>query len=185
MGNIVPALFWLVPTTLGLISIVRQHEFTGIGVGLLILGVIVGWLGVNQFGLYQNARMRRRLLIVLSKGQDLPTEKFFVGYSSPRYSGIVDAHEDVGFLCLAKEALVFVSETRMVDIKRADISLIRFRSNVHSVLVLGRWISVEGFKSGVPVRLLVEPRERNTMLGNLMYGGKLRRRLEAWASSDV
>ena len=61
-----------------------------------------------------------------------------------------------------------------------QIKGVRFRPNVHTMVGLGRWVSVEATAAGKPIRLLVEPREKRTMLGNKRYGKALRTRLEAW-----
>jgi hypothetical protein len=59
---------------------------------------------------------------------------------------------------------------------------VRFRANVHTVIGLGRWISIEGFADGKPIRLLIEPRERPQLLGNLRYSKRLAQRIRRWAS---
>jgi len=177
MGNLIPALVWLVPTLIGLQRVVQTHQLFGIGLVYLGLATILGWLALNQFGFYQNGRMRRRLLAILGKNNGLPPERFFVGFSTPKYSGALDAHEDVGFLCATDECLVFISETRTSDLRKDEITKISFRPNVHTMVGLGRWISIEGKKNGQPVRMLIEPRERNTMLGNLFYGKRFIQKL--------
>jgi hypothetical protein len=48
------------------------------------------------------------------------------------------------------------------------------------LLGLGRWISLEGVADGKPIRLLIEPRERPTLLGNLLFSKALAGRLRRW-----
>jgi hypothetical protein len=57
---------------------------------------------------------------------------------------------------------------------------VRYRPNVHTLLGLGRWISIEGEVHGRPIRLRVESRVRDTMLGNLALGPWLRDSIERW-----
>ena len=157
------------------------HDFLGTGVDYLLLATVAGWIALNFFGFYQNGAMRRQLEKKLS---DLPQERVFVGCTSPKYTGLLDAHEDVGFLVFGDRALVFVSETKTVDLARNEIKRVMFRPNVHSLLGLGRWIAIEGAKGSHEVRMMIEPRERNTMLGNVLIGGALRKRIEAWRRSS-
>jgi len=180
MGNLIPAAVWLVPAIFGIRSIVATHELAGTGLGILAFATGLGWLALNQFGLYQNSRMKIRLTAILGKTAKLPQERFFVGFSSPKFTGVLDAHEDVGFLCLGKDSISFVSETRVVELKRAEVTQVEFRPNVHSMVGLGRWISIEALRSGVRIRMLIEPRERRTMLGNLREGKPLKLALQAW-----
>jgi hypothetical protein len=185
MGNLIPAFFWLPLATYGLYLMFQRHQIISQGIWCLVGATVVGWLSLNQFGFFQNAAMRRRLAEILNSDEDLPKDRAFVGFASPRYTGVLDAHEDVGFLCFTPNALLFVGERRTVEMPRECVKSIRYRPNVHSLMGLGRWISVEGEASHHVVRMLVEPRERQTMLGNLRYGPKLKARIEAWATSGM
>lgn len=181
LGNLVPALGWLPLVAGGLIVISLTNDLLGLGLALVVAGNVVGWLLLNQFGLYQNAAMRRELERMLERrGESLTGKSYFVGFATPRYTGLVDAHEDVGFLVVQPEQLRFVSETRTVPILRLEVRRIRFRANVHSVLGLGRWICVEGVSGGKEFRLLVEPRQHRTMLANMMASRTMLRELQTW-----
>ncbi len=181
MGNIIPALFWLPAAAAGLTWMIVNSQILGLGLWLLVLSTVLGWIALNQFGFYQNGRMRRQLEKILRAGQgDLTQDRNFVGYASPKYAGMLDAHEDVGFLCFLPDRLRFVSETRMVEMSREQVKSVRFRANVHTMVGLGRWISVEGETDGKPIRLLIEPRDRGTMLGNLRMGKKLQSKIRRW-----
>ena len=140
----------------------------------------MGWLSLSLFGLWGNATMRR-LLDARIKDQG---ERWFVGFASPKYTGLLDAHEDVGFLIFGKDVLTFAGDSRRVEILRDDVVRVRFRPNVHSVVGLGRWVSVEGVVKGSPIRMFVESRERPTMLGNLRLSRKLRKRIESWVADE-
>jgi len=181
LGNVIPLLFWLPLTLAGIAVAVVREEVLGTGLWLIVAATVVGWLALNQFGFYQNGRMRRELeRLMRAKGEDLSADRTFVGFASPRYHGLLDAHEDIGFLRILPDRLRFVSENRVLEVPKEDIREVRYRPNVHTIVGLGRWISVEGTAEGRPIRLLVEPRERGTMLGNLRYGPKLRAKLRRW-----
>jgi hypothetical protein len=181
MGNLIPALFWIVPTLAGIRFILTTHNLMGVGLWFLILGDVLGWLALNQFGLYQNSRMKRRLLAILGKGGQLSDDRIFVGFSSPKYTGVLDAHEDVGFLCFEQDEVAFISETRRLNIKKEEIERVQFRPNVHSMVGLGRWISIEGVRNKTAIRMLVEPREKRTMAGNFLLGNKVRTKIRLWS----
>ena len=183
LGNVVPAIFWVPPATVGLFLVVVKGQFLGTGLWLLILSTVLGWLAVNQFGFFENARMRKQLTNILkATGQELPKEHYFVGFATPKYSSILDAHEDVGFLCIYSDRVSFISESRNLELSKSDLKLVRFRPNVHSLIFLGRWISLEGISGGRPIRLLIEPREKVTLFGNRRFGAKLQKHLAKWIS---
>jgi hypothetical protein len=181
LGNLIPALFWLPPALAGLFQLLTKGQFIGTGLWLLILSTILGWLAVNQFGFFENGAMRRQLeRILMAEERKLSSDSFFVGFASPTYSSMLDAHEDVGFLSVQADSLKFISESRTIEIFKSDVTEIRFRANVHSVIFLGRWISVEAKTGGKPIRLLIEPREKSTLLGNRIFGSKLLAHLRKW-----
>jgi hypothetical protein len=181
LGNLIPALFWLPPAAIGIYQVIVKDQFIGTGLWLLVLSTILGWLSVNQFGFFENRKMRKQLERILEvDGRTFKGDQFFVGFASPKYSSMLDAHEDVGFLRLMSDRLIFVSETRNVEVMKSDITGIRFRPNVHSVVGLGRWVSIEGKVGEQPIRLLVEPREKTTLFGNRLYGSKLKIKLANW-----
>jgi hypothetical protein len=157
-----------------------NREWAGPGLYLILLGTLAGWISLNFFGLFQNRKMREELSKILDADRVLPADRLFVGFTTPKYTGLLDAHEDVGFLCFSAETLRFVSETRTVDVEKGNVKRVVFRPNVHSVLGLGRWVCVEGERKGTEIRMLLEPRERPTMLGNLRYGRRMRDKIESW-----
>ena len=181
LGNLIPALFWLPLGAVGLFKMIKKLEAFGPGLWFLIAATALGWLALNQFGLFENFKMKLQLQRILAAKKEFPDgDKFFVGFASPSYSSAIDAHEDVGYLFLLPDSLKFVSETRKVDLARADIKSVRFRTNVHSLLLLGRWVSVEGEIAGKPVRMSIEPRERRTLLQNRRFSKQLRARIQKW-----
>ena len=180
MGNVVPALFWFVPTAVGLALIATSRAIANEALYALAAGIALGWAALNQVGFWDNARMRSELLERLEAKDPVPLDHWFVGFATNNFFGLLDAHEDVGFLVFEPNQLTFISETRRLEIERRSVGEIRYRLNAHSVLGLGRWVSVEGHQAGVRIRLQVEPREHRTMLKNLLASKALRQKLETW-----
>jgi len=181
LGNLIPALFWFPPAAVGVYLLATKGQLIGLGLWLLMASTVLGWLAVNQFGFFENKRMRKNLERILqTEDRDLTGEHVFVGFATPKYSSMLDAHEDVGFLRILSDRLVFVSETRTVEILKGDVTGARFRPNVHTVIGLGRWIGVDAKLGDKPIRLLVEPRERVTLLGNFLFGKTLLKKLRSW-----
>ena len=176
LGNLMPFLAWLPFAAWGVWTVARDRAVTPAGLGWLAFATLVGWASVSLFGLWGNAAMRRQLAARIKD----PGERWFVGFASPKFSGLLDAHEDVGFLILGKDVLLFAGDSRRVELPKDCVARVGFRPNVHSCLGLGRWVSVEGVVRGTPVRMLLEPRERSTMLGNFRLSGRLRREIENW-----
>jgi hypothetical protein len=181
IGNLVPLLFWLPLTALGVAWLVYRNELFGPGLILIAVGTVLGWLALDQFGFYENGLMRRTLERILKdRGEPLPQDRNFVGFASPKYTGMLDAHEDVGFFYMLPDRAVFVSETRKVEMYRAQAQSVRFRPNIHTAVGLGGWISLEGEAEGGPIRLQIEPRDRRTMLGNLRRRKAVRDKIRRW-----
>ncbi|HEY0867074.1 MAG TPA: hypothetical protein VGE01_06845 [Fimbriimonas sp.] len=181
IGNLIPMLFWLPPTMIGLVWMGLKAQLVGPGLGLVALGTILGWLALNQFGFYENGRMRRQLERILADRQEeLPVDRNFVGFATPSYTGLVDAHEDVGFFYLRPSEAVFISETRKLEIERLSLADVRFRPNIHTFVGLGGWISLEGHNEGKPFRLMIEPRDRRTLIGNLRRREAVRSKIRRW-----
>ncbi|HVT12165.1 MAG TPA: hypothetical protein VHE55_07850 [Fimbriimonadaceae bacterium] len=184
MGNLIPILCMLPFGLVGTLLMVKAHEVTAVGVVLCVLALVVGWLAVNQFGFFGNAKLRREIQRkVLAKAGKDASGGTFVGFARPSYIGLLDAHEDLGFLFVGAESLEYLGEQHQVSVAKADVKGVRFRANVHSLLGLGRWVSIEAIHKGKPVRLLVEPREEATLLGNRKRGTRLRKEIEEWRRS--
>lgn len=143
-----------------------------------------GWLAVNFLGLTGNASMKAELTRRYEK--DHPhdrREKWFVGFARPTFKSYLDPHEDVGFLVLDSSRLLFLGESRKVELHRDQITGIGFRANIHSWLGLGRWVTVDAVLDGKPGRLMIEPRERKTLIGNRRLGTEVHRALLDWSQS--
>lgn len=182
LGNLIPATVWLIPAAYGLAVMASTRILLGPGLVLLGVSTILGWLALNSFGLFENLQMQKELEKILESRKDkLGAESWFVGLTTPKYRGLLDAHEDVGFLEILPDRLSFVSETRKIEFPLSEVRSVGYRANVHSVVLLGRWVSLEGESGGKPIRMLLEPRESGTMLGNFRESRVLRARLVSWA----
>lgn len=150
-----------------------------------IAGTLVfGWLAVNFFGLTGNSSMKAELTARFEKEHPNDRrEKWFVGFARPIFKSYLDPHEDVGFLVLDAGRLLFLGESRRVELHRDQITSVGFRANIHSWLGLGRWVTVEAVLDGKPGRLMIEPRERKTLIGNRRLGTEIHRALLDWSQS--
>jgi hypothetical protein len=184
MGNLLPLLFWLPPTTYGVYWMAKNGQIVGLGLWCLIAASILGWLAVNFLGLWQNRRMRRQLARILDAKGEKVMDSPFVGIATPSYSSLLDPHEDVGFLKFEPGRLIFLSETRRLELNRPGLKRVNFRANVHTLLGLGRWVCIEGEIEGKPIRLQVEPREKPTLLANMLYSKSLMQRIQRWLKED-
>jgi hypothetical protein len=185
LGNVVPIIFWLLPTAGGVYWTFLIGRATGkvLGPGLWLLlgGQVLGWIFLNLFGLFENGRMRRDSMRNLAlRRPPAPGPVVFVGCASSKHHSMLDAHEDVGFLAFGPHELEFIGDQNRMRILREQITTVRYLPNVHTIVGLGRWVSVEASINGLPVRLLLEPRERNTMSGNLALSGWLKKTIEDW-----
>jgi hypothetical protein len=181
LGNLLPALFFLPFLVWGIYWMHQNDTILGKGLWLVALGTALGWVGLNIFGLVGNAFMRRELKReLIAKGINFDDPHFFVGFASPKFINMLDAHEDIGFLFLRAEIVEFVGESNDVKIPRGEITRIHFRPNVHTWVGLGRWICIEGTHKKVRFRMSVEPREKNYLLLNLFTSGAVRAKIEAW-----
>ncbi len=180
-----PAIFWFPLASIGVFLIAKQGQYLGSGLWFLVASTIVGWFAVNQFGFFENEKMRKHLERIL-KAQERPIEGEFIftGFATPKYSSMVDAHEDVGFLRIMPDRLQFISETRSMEILKSDVKEVGYRANVHSILGLGGWVSVDATVGNRKFRLLVEPRERNTMLTSKKFRRRLVTRLNGWLKGE-
>ncbi len=152
-----------------------------------IAGTLVsGWLAVNFLGLTGNSSMKKALTEQYEEEHHHDRrEKWFVGFARPSFQSYLDPHEDVGFLVLDSGRLLFLGESRKVELHRDQITGIGFRPNIHSWLGLGRWVTVDAVLDGKPGRLMIEPREKKTLIGNKKLGTEIHRALLDWSQSPI
>jgi hypothetical protein len=185
MGNLIPALFGLPLMAVGLVLMYRSGQVLGRELLWVVGGLALGWIAVNFFGLFQNRAMRHDMQMRLdARGGDQGRVKWFVGVATPTFVGVLDPHEDVGFLLLHDDRLEFFGEKLRVELPRATITAVTPRANVHTLIGLGRWIAVDATLEGRAARLLIELRERPTLLGNLRLSRKVMDRLRAFTNPN-
>jgi hypothetical protein len=177
MANLVPACFFVPLFAAGLLLFQRGH--VSLALALFAATPVAGWLAVNSFGLFENRKMKAELRRLL----DGVAGAVFVGFAPPGRVSALDPHQDLGWLLIHPDRIEFRGERATHVMMRGEIGSVRFRPNVHSLVGLGRWISIEGTRNGKPVRMLIEPRERSTLLANRKLGAQLLDRLLSWMNS--
>jgi hypothetical protein len=185
MGNLIPLLFALPFLTVGGLMMWATQDFLGWGLAVFAGGPFAGWLAMNFLGLYQNRQIRHELEMRLRLDRErLPPRRFFVGVATPQHKGLLDPHEDVGFLILHSDRLEFFGDSLSLSLPREQITRIRCRPNMHSLVGLGRWVSVEGRAGDRPIRLDIELREKRTLLHNFRLSRSLLKRLQGWLKEE-
>ena len=177
----IPAFVWVPFMAAGTFVILRTGLVMGLGLIMLIAAQVVAWITLNWTGLFENRNMRK----ALCKDLEVLKPHFrgfraFVGFASPSHSSMLDAHEDVGFLLLTPETLEFIGDTRTIVVLHSQVFGVHFKANVHTLVGLGRWICIVGRIDGKPFEMRIEPRDRDTLLGNLLLGQDLKERVENW-----
>jgi hypothetical protein len=168
MANLVPAVFFVPVFALGLSLYFRGMQ--SLAVACFAASIVIGVIAVNLFGLFQNAQMRTELEGLRPAAE---AKYFFVGFAKPGSLGVLDPHDDIGWLILRPDKLAFVGERGHYEISASEVRRIRFRRNVHSIFGLGRWICIEGKRDSKDIRMMVEPREHSTLLRNRAEGSRL------------
>ena len=136
---------------------------------------------MNFLGLYQNRVLKEELLILIRSLRGKPPEgRFFVGVATPKYTSLLDPHEDIGFLLLYLDRIEFLGDHLHFTIYKRNIAGIQFRMNPHTLVGLGRWIAIDGVMDEHPIRLQIELRESPTLMGNMRRSGAFKCILETW-----
>ena len=113
----------------------------------------------------------------------MPARHWFVGYARANYSGLIDPHEDVGFLILYDQGAEFYGERSRLLLKREDVGAVRLGMNAHSLAGLGGWIAFVGKEPGRSVLCYIEPRVQSTLWRNRLLRPKLCRELKEWLAT--
>lgn len=150
----------------------------GLDIGLVVAAIATPAITLNWLGMTGNVAMRRLLEARLQPSQDA----IFVGYAPAGFKGLLDPHADLGFLTFDDAELTFRGEQFDVHINRSRDIQVGFAFNPHSLLGLGRWLSVSGRSDEGPVTMLIEPRQAPTLLANRKLGVALKARVETWRS---
>lgn len=180
IGNVLPL---LVAAPLLVLGVMRfpSEGFQGTTAALIVGFPVVLWMATNVLGPLGGVGLKKEVerRLHLERPFDR-TEKSFVGFARPSYNSLLDPHEDVGFLIVHPDSLEFFGGDVRTELARQNVESVSFRANPHTWAGLGRWVCVDGKIDGTPVRLLLEPRSRATLLGNRSEGKRLRARLSAW-----
>jgi hypothetical protein len=185
-GNLIPLLIASPLAGMGAFQLKRHWPFLGYGLIWLVVAVIAMWLAVNYLGLFKNESMKRAMKRRLEASlgpKEIPLDPMFVGFARPSYRGMLDPHEDVGFLLLYSNCVEFFGDKDRITLKKSALQRVRLRPNPHSWAFLGGWVSLEGVLEGKPVRMLLEPREKSSLLANRRLRKTLKSRLEKWLLS--
>ncbi|MDI9635570.1 hypothetical protein QPK87_14115 [Kamptonema cortianum] len=184
-GNLLPILFCAPFLALAL------REFGDAGATTLFFVWVAsfcvsGWLAINFLGLTGNRSLKRTLrrrLPVLY--EDLTADSIFVGFSRPGHRGLLDPHQDIGFLVIGENDLTFFGEIQKFSLEKDLITSISSKPNIHSVLFLGGWIAITAQAGERLYQMRIEPREKSTLLGNNRYRRRLIRQLNDWRSASA
>lgn len=168
MSNLVPAVVFVPVFAAGLFLF--QQDKLALSIGFFAASIVIGVFAVNLLGLFQNRKMHSELK-PLVHGRTEPV--WFVGIGKPGGVGALDPHQDLGFLMLTQTAVEYVGESARYTIPYNDIVGVGYKINAHTLLGLGRWVSIEGRHDGKPFALLVEPRTHPTILQNKKEGARL------------
>lgn len=184
LGNLIPCLFALPALAYAGFRYSQTQYWAELPfLGALVVALILGIVGLNWFGMIGNRDMAESMLKkLIVYGVDRNVPRFFVGAATPKYVGLLDAHEDVGYLLLEPDRVRFVGDTLRVDMAKSTVTSIDLAANVHSFLGLGGWVVVHGLLEGKPIQLKVEPRVHRTMLANKRERRKLLDALKKWKS---
>ncbi len=180
MGNVLPLVLaspFLFPAVIALSQKGPSKEL------ILWIGAFIAtsWVLLALLGFFGNGGMKREMgrRLHIERAFD-KTERYFVGFARPSFRSALDPHEDVGYLLLHDDRIEFYGAEHKISIDRDDVSGARFRPNTHTIVGLGRWVSVEAVVEEKPVRLLVEPREKATLIGNMLFSRRLLNRIREW-----
>ena len=183
LGNLVPLAVMSGVGGLGVALMTRPSAAVA-GWFLLLVAPVLGWLTVNLFGLWANRQLRAEIELRLRiQRPRARAPKYFVGFARPSYHSVLDPHEDVGFLIFHEDRLEFFGGEFHLNLYVDDFLSVRRRANPHTLLGLGGWVSVEGTSEGKPVRMLLEPREHSSLVGNQRWASFLVSEIKKWSTA--
>src|SRR5579862_2164119 len=178
LGNLIPAAVASPFAIYGIWWMAASGQVGAKGFWIFAMSPLVGWLAMNYFGLHKNELLKAEVMNrIVATRPDIKATLCFVGVATPKYASLLDPHEDVGYLILHPDRIEFFGDHLNLSIAKHEISGVDYRANPHSILGLGRWISVEGIIGDSRIRFEIEPRERKTLLGNLVFSRRVRARI--------
>lgn len=153
----------------------------GMAIAVWVASPLILWASINFLALAFNEGLRRRLKpLVFSVSGEPALRMWFVGLGMQGRRQLLHPHYDVGWLLLYSEEIVFVGERERLLLKKTELTGIGYSPNIHSLVGLGRWVVIEGRTSKGRLRFLVEPRERRTLLGNLLLSKQMAYEVRKW-----
>lgn len=181
MGNLVPLTLAGPMILVGLWLMYRSGKIGGVGLYLVGASIIVGWIMLNLFGLYENAKMKQQMSWRLDQVmKEVPSRRYFVGVATPRFKGMLDPHEDVGYLLVFNDRIEYYGEKVRVKFKRSEVKAVEAGINIHSLIALGGWVIIRAERDGKSAELRVEMREKPYLRSNRALNRMLLKRLKSW-----
>jgi hypothetical protein len=165
-GNLIPVLI-TAPFLVLAVQEITRFGVTTKAIGFSVMFVAFGWLAVNFIGLIGNSSLRKAVEMKFKDRYEYDSDhRYFVGFARPGKYGLLDPHEDLGFLVFRDTGLEFFGEVHQIELDWGSITKVGKRRNIHSWLGLGGWVSIEAVVGDKAVRLQVEPRVKGTHWGN-------------------
>lgn len=178
-GNLIPVVLVLPILWLA----IQETSRNGLTVKTVLLAAAFfafGWLSVNFLGLIGNRGLKRKLdFRYRNEFPEDHSKRIFVGFSRPGKHGLLDPHEDLGWLVFQDSGLLFWGEKHQIELPWSVIQSVSKRRNIHSWIGLGGWVAIEALVGDKKIRLQVEPRVKTTHWGNNHYRNLLISDLDA------
>lgn len=176
IGNLLPLMVGLPPLLLAGFLLWNRKDWGG-PIALACLGPVLTWLAMNFWGLFENARMKREMETRWKTAhRPDPIRRYFVGMATPAHSGMLDPHEDVGWLAVYPEKLEFFGDRFRTIVEREKVDQVSWRPNAHSLVFLGGFCAVEG----AGFRICFEMRDHKSLWRNRAHTKRLLSRLQKW-----
>lgn len=152
-GNLVPFAHWL-PTFLVAWLLIRLAGGNPLANGLVLTGVVLSltfgtWALFDRYAMFQNAAMRRALRprLFSSLSDPPPADRcWFVGLATQSHFGWLDTDEDVGYLVLFPDRLIYIGDRYSLFIPRPQVLGID-RTPVPFYALLGYYWTVIRFEN--------------------------------------
>lgn len=152
---------------MGVILFDVEQPFEGPGLWLILTFPVIGWLSVNVLGLASNGVMRDEMGRRYGREFGTPSaDLWFVGMARPSFRSVLDPHEEVALIWRDGDHLVVMGDLTRHEIPQSAITDVRLKRNIHSLFFLGGWVSLTWEESSGTQTLLMEPRQKHTLLAN-------------------
>jgi hypothetical protein len=125
----------LIPLGLGIVFFIASYRLGFAWQS--VIGVLVAWEGIDRWGFFDNDQIDKELR---AKTQ---AEGELIGFVYEQSPTALDAHAEIGLLTIEPGLLTIVTEDTSYSILRSDVIEVKRRPNIHALLLLGGWISLE------------------------------------------